>query len=270
MTADLLLLSRTAVPSRTGPATRGLMLVDDPDSGVADIAKVIGSDPAFASKVIGLANSAYYGLSGRVGTLPYAVSVLGFQTIRALAVSIAAGLDEPNGVPVGFWEQAATTAAAANIVAPIIGANAPDAFCVGLLHTLGSALLHQQHPLPALCLPYPADPDEFDAREMELYEIGHAEAGARVLSSWKFPERLCALVGGHHDAPLPDAGPLARALSAARTLADLVLSEEPNLIRAESTLKRLSEGKVTPAHVAPIVGQIGEQAEALLDGLRTA
>ena len=38
-----------SVPSRAGSAARVLMLTDDPDTGIADLAQAIGSDPAFAS-----------------------------------------------------------------------------------------------------------------------------------------------------------------------------------------------------------------------------
>jgi HD-like signal output (HDOD) protein len=200
--------------------------------------------------------------------LHYAISVLGFQTIRALAVSIAAGLDGPKAVPPGFWEQAATAATAANLVAPIVGANAPDAFCAGLLHTLGSALLHQQHPLPQLCLPYGEDEDELIRRELELYEVGHAQLGADMLATWLFPPRLCTLIANHHDVPLTDAEPLTRALHAARTLTDLVMSENPDVTRAESTLLRLSEGKLAGPQIRVLTVRIKEQSEALSAGLR--
>ncbi len=268
MTATPFVVGRRAVPARAGAATRVFLLVDDPDARVADLVQAIGSDPAFTSRVLALANSAYYGLSGRVGTLPYAVSVLGFQTIRALAVSIAAGLDRPGAVPPGFWEQAATAATAATVVAPVFGADAHDAFCLGLLHTLGAALLHQQHPLPRLCLPLPEDPDELHRHERELYGVGHAEAGAAVLASWSFPARLCELIRCHHEVPLPDAAPLSRTLHAARTLADLALLPDPGTGRAHGTLQRLSEGRLTDLEVGPLVVRVRDRSAALLDGLR--
>jgi HD-like signal output (HDOD) protein len=256
------------LPSRAGAATRVLLLIDDPHTTVADLAGAIGADPAFTARVIALANSAYYGLSGRVGTLHYAISVLGFQTVRALAVSLAAGLDGPNGAPDGFWEQAALAATAASVIAPLLGGSAPDAFCVGLLHTLGSALLHQRETLPQLCLPFPASVDELNQREVELYGRAHAEEGAAMLASWRFPDRLCALVATHHEVPLPDAPPLTRALGAARVLTDLSLREDPDTAHAEHALRRLSEGKLTATDIAPLLGQVQDRARALLDGLR--
>lgn len=271
--APLVTGRRAELPTRAGAAARVLMLIDDPNTGTADLAGAIGSDPAFTTRVIALANSAYYGLSGRVGTLQYAISVLGFQTVRAVAVSLAAGLDGPNGVPDGFWEQAAYAATAAALVAPALEASAPDAFCVGLLHTLGGALLHQREPLPHLCLPFRANVDELNQHEQDLYGTTHAEAGAAMLASWRFPDRLCHLVAAHHEVPLPDAPPLTRALGAARVLTDLALRERPagqqsDTAHAEHTLRRLSEGKLTAADIAPLLSQVRDRSQALLDGLR--
>jgi HD-like signal output (HDOD) protein len=266
--AALRVRNHRPLPARADAACRTLALCGDPNSSVADLSKAIGSDPAMTSRVIALANSAYYGLSGRVGTLQYAISVLGFQTIRALAVPIAAGLDGANAVPAGFWEQAATAATAATIIAPIVGANAPDAFCAGLLHTLGAALLHQQHPLPQLCLPYPDDDSELERIELETYQIGHAAAADELLRTWRFPDALCTLIATHHDVPLADASPLTRTLHAARTLADQALARQPDTVAAQATLERISEGILTRVQLGPLIDQIRSEAEALLAGLR--
>jgi len=256
-----------SVPSRAGSAARVLMLTDDPETGIVDLARAIGSDPAFASKVLALANSAYFGLSGRVGSLEYAISVLGFQMIRALAVSIAAGLDKPDGVPDGFWLQAATAATAANILAPTFGAKPADAFSVGLLHTLGSALLHQQQPLPDLCLPYPDSQEELDCTEYEVYGIGHAQAGAQALAAWQFPRSICTLVARHHEPRDAHGDPLADCLHAARTLTDLALAPDQDERAASALLLTLSEGRLTHRDVAPLVTQIVDRSAGLLEGL---
>lgn len=213
------------LPARAGVATQVLRVADDPNSSAGDLARAVGGDPALASRTLALANSAYYGLSGRVATMEFAVSVIGFNTVRALALTLAAGLDRPGAVPDRFWEQAATCAAAASVLAPSFGASAPEAFCLGLLHTIGSALLHQVLPLPGLCLPFPEDPARLAQEEHDTYGYGHAAVGAEVLARWNFPAAMCALIATHHDQPAPDAPPLARVLEASRLCADILLRE---------------------------------------------
>jgi HD-like signal output (HDOD) protein len=261
------------LPARADVATRVLTVVDDPTSNASDLARAVGADPALAARTLGLANSAYYGLSGRVATIEFAVSVIGFNTVRALSLTLAAGLDRPGAVPEGFWEQAATSAAAAGELAPAFGVSAPEAFCLGLLHTMGSALLHQVLPLPALCLPFPADSALLAEQEIERYGYGHAEVGAQVLAGWNFPPAFCALIADHHDALPPDASPMARVLQATRSCADMILRED---VDGSHSGRKPAEADPNPAHTldwagqhatAPLLEQIRERAEPLRHSL---
>ena len=259
-------LAREAIPNRSESATLVVSVADDPRSSAADLAGAVGTDAALASRVLALANSAYYGLSGRIGRLDLAMSILGFNTVRALALTAAVGLDRAESVPSGFWDQAATAATAANALAPVFNANGQDAFCLGLLHTMGSALLHQVAPLPALCLAQLDDSGALLRTEFELYETDHAEAGAEVLRVWHFPEPLCTLIANHHAEPLPDSDPLVRVLHTARTFTYLVLSGaavEP----FRDGIARVSEGRITGDSLERWMEQIAKRAVALREGL---
>ena len=55
-------------------------------------------------------------------------------------------LDGPSAVPDGYWRRAACTAVAASLIARVVGAQQPEAFCAGLLADFGGALLHQADP----------------------------------------------------------------------------------------------------------------------------
>jgi HD-like signal output (HDOD) protein len=261
-------LANRTLPARAGAAARVISIIDDAESGIGLLVNAIGADPALAAKVLTVANSAYYGLSRRVGSLQYAISVVGYDTVRALTVPILAGLDDPSAVPTRFWEQAASAAVAGQLTATILDANPADAFCAGLLHTIGSALLHQQSPLPSLCLPLVDDEQAFIRTEIEQYGVSHAEVGAQALVKWRFPPHLIELVADHHEVSLSDAQPLARVLQAARLLTDLNLAGDRNRIRNISSLLRLSEGELTEPRVASLVEQVQQQSEALLVGLR--
>jgi HD-like signal output (HDOD) protein len=255
------------LPSQAGAATTVLRLVEDPNAGVADLTAVIGTDPALAARIMRVANSSYYGLSGRVATLTFAVSVIGFQAIRGLAVTAAASLDGTDATPSGFWQTAATTAAAGDLLAPMLGAHPGDAFSLGLLHTLGAALLHQHHPLPALCLPGTVDETELAEQEVSLYGIGHAEAAARVLTAWRFPGHLCELIASHHEPVLPDATPLQRLLPTARALTHLTLADHPDHSGAEKTIARLTHGKIAPDQLPPLIARLDDRAHCLHESL---
>lgn len=264
--------------ARSGAAAHVLAVADDPNSSSVDLARAIGTDPALTSRTLALANSAYYGLSRRVATTEFAVAVVGFTTVRALALTLAAGLDGADAVPDGFWEQATTAATAASLVGPMLGAPSADAFCVGLLHTLGTALLHKVAPPAALCLPDPPDCAAFERAEIETYGIGHADLAARALASWHFPAPMCAVIAEHHNDVLPDADPMTRTLQVSRVLTTLLLDDVEDCAPLNVELLRLSQGRLGSAHagavdrqqIDPLLRQIQTKAAALQLGLTTS
>ncbi len=213
-----------ALSPRAGVAMRVLSLVDDPEAGAADLAAAIAADPALAGHVMRVANSSYYGLSGRVGNLQFAVSAIGFRAVRGVAAAAAVGLEDPGAIPEGFWEAAATVAVLCESVAGRLGADPGDAFSIGLLHLVGSAALHRMGPPVPLCMPCEDDGVGLLAAETERFGDDHAAVGGALLARWKLPERLWSIIARHHEQPLPDAPPLERTLRVARLLANRCLT----------------------------------------------
>jgi len=269
--ATILLARHAQLPPRAAAAARVLQLVDDPDTSAQDLARAMGTDPVFAARVLRVANSTYYGLSGKVSTLPFAVSVLGFEVVRSMAVVAAAGLDDAAGAPPGFWPAAALAATGAELVAPIVGASVGDAFALGLLHTIGAALLHQQQELPALCLPEADSQGDLEALlngERDRYGITHAHLGGAVLTAWHFPAQICVLISRHHDQILPDAEPLERALHCSRLLTDHLLKGRPAAPGLPAQLAWLTQGRLGEAELGPLLERMTHLAAALQEGLR--
>lgn len=112
-------------------------------AGAAELAAMLGADVPLATKVMKLANSAYFGLSGRVTSLPFAVTVVGFNTVRSIATVTLAGLDGATSLPDGFWDTSVHLAAACGALGRQFQQTTADALCLGLLAQLGAALMHQ-------------------------------------------------------------------------------------------------------------------------------
>ena len=102
------LLSFAAQPAA---AEQVLRIVSDPMAGAAEVARVVETDPALAARVMRLANSPYYGAPRRVSSTRHAIVMLGFDTVRGLAVSAACSLldGRVDAGPHGFWRHAITT-----------------------------------------------------------------------------------------------------------------------------------------------------------------
>ena len=113
--ANDLITEVTQLPVQPGAAMRLLWMLEDPRTSAADLGRLIESDPALSTQVIRLANTAFYGLSGKVSSAWRAVTVLGLATVRAIATTAAFDLFSEKGrsVPDDFWPHSVTTAAAA-------------------------------------------------------------------------------------------------------------------------------------------------------------
>lgn len=262
---DVLLEDMEQLPPGRAAALRVVQIVDDPRSGANDVAKAASADPALTTRMLRMANSAYYGLSGRVGSSSFAVTVLGFQTVRSLAAMGAAGFADAGDLPPGFWERSAAAASGAALVARRVGADVPQAFCVGMLHDLGTALLWRHDPAGHALLMDSAVSGDLLAAEKRAYGGTHATLCADVLSCWQFPEELALAIGRHHDTPSGGASPLRRSLQAGIALAQLAdgtASERDPFVAAS-----LEAAQVGTAERAGMVAQVADAAAQLVGAL---
>jgi hypothetical protein len=171
---EALLTQLENLPSHPTASSRVLWVADDPNASAADLAAAVSADPALTARAMRMANSAYYGLSGRVSSATFAVTVLGFSTVRSLAVATSAGvMGEDAYVPPGFWDHAAATACAASLVADRVRAPKPEAFSVGLLHDLGEALLYRADPGRTAAAHDEAGRDSLEAVHGRAGDPGH-------------------------------------------------------------------------------------------------
>jgi len=229
------------LPAQPISAMRVLRMVDDPHASTADLARLIETDPALSAQVMRMANSPYYGLSGNVASAGRAVVLLGFTTVRALAVSGACSLltsERDDLFPRGFWPHAVTTGVAAAAIARRLGVTASEAFSAGLLHDIGAALLYRRDPVAYQRVLDAADFDPGALLTIERRELGttHADLGGEALEAWRFPPAFVRAVRQHHRSPREVTGTLTRAVvigeSLARVVAPTALHEAVVPVRA--------------------------------------
>ena len=75
------------LPSLPTVVTKIIAAVDDPRACVSRLNELIGQEPALATRMLRLANSAYFGRRNSIVSLSQCAVVLGFNTIRSLALS---------------------------------------------------------------------------------------------------------------------------------------------------------------------------------------
>ncbi len=209
-TLDQLRESVGDLPTIPETLTRILKLLEDPNSGARDLAEVIRGDAPLASKILRLANSPLYQKNRTINTVQECVAVLGYRTVRqvALCVAVVSSLGnecEKRGATVNYkdlWRHCVAAGAVAQVLARQIDHDEPEAvFTCGLLHDLGKFVL---------TLRFPREYSDLVAErcrcgrplvDLEREHLGydHAQAGAALADAWNFPPPLVAAIGGHHD-----------------------------------------------------------------------
>lgn len=211
MSKDLEQIIMTAGDLPTIPvvATKVLQLMDDENSTAEDLARVVESDPAVAARVLKISNSSFYGAQRQIQTLPHAIMMLGFVTLKS--VVIAASVKQvyhPYGLTEKLlWEHSFGAGLAARMIAQEMRKINPDeAFLGGLFHDIGKQIMNfldKDKFQEVMQLSYNEN-ISFEAAERMLFPYTHEEAGALVIKKWNFPEHLMKAVMAHHTLDLGD------------------------------------------------------------------
>ncbi len=195
-----------ALPLALTVAVQALSSDDLPASACVD---AVERDQALATRLLRLANSAFYGARGQVASVEDAVGMLGLRTVACVvaAVSMCSTLSlvQCHGFRFEtYWRHALTTAVLSRELARPATQDPGEAFLAGLLHDVGQLLLVVAHADWAERALQMSREEQIDLCEAErgLIGVGHNEVGAEVMRHWHFPERLVEAVAAHHS-PLP-------------------------------------------------------------------
>jgi putative nucleotidyltransferase with HDIG domain len=183
-------------------ARRVLEQVADKDFEVGRLQGIIEQDPALATKVLRLANSAAFRPREACVSIKQAIMVLGSRTLSEVAMSLSmmAMFSDISGIGRTVRDHCASTGALVRALA-LHRANAgSNSYIVGLLHDFGKLLLLQAQPATYLKIHgnQMADADTIHLREREVLGFDHAVLGAHILRKWGLPDPVPKIVAWHH------------------------------------------------------------------------
>ncbi len=179
----------------------------DDRSSAEDLARVILHDQALTLRVLKVVNSALYQRreKERIRTVHRAVIVMGFETVRklALGLSVFDMMSKLSRSPLlgDIARHSLVTAGVAQLLAEASGRVRPEeAFVAGLVHDIGKVVLCE-------CSPRAMDSVQHDVNcgvsrlsaERRHFGLTHDRAGRRLAQRWQLPEDLQNLIGDHHD-----------------------------------------------------------------------
>ena len=173
-------------------------LLAQPDYSIADVALIIGQDPALTARLLRLVNSPYFGLAAKVESVFRAVNMLGTRQVHdlALATSIAhsfagmprAAVDMPK-----FWRRSVFCGLVSRGLAQAAGVEDSERlFVAGLLRDIGHLVMYQTVPEPCQQAMLSAEQREQPLYlvERELIGIDYARVGGALMRLWQLPSSL--------------------------------------------------------------------------------
>jgi putative nucleotidyltransferase with HDIG domain len=180
-----------------------MSMASAPSVSFQQVETVIASDPSFAAKIVGKANSAYYSRGTPIDSLSTAIARLGLNELRDLAMQTAVNAKVFNVPEYTDWmvrerRHAFGTALLCKEICRLVGANKDLAFLCGLLHDLGKPISLE---LTVEWAKKNKKPLPIEAELQPLLDQIHPAVGAKVTRLWQLPNDIVE-AGEFHHAPI--------------------------------------------------------------------
>ncbi|CCH48145.1 HDOD domain-containing protein [Pseudodesulfovibrio piezophilus] len=237
-----------------------LKLSNDINCSQKELVEVIKKDPVFTLKILRLANSPYFGLSREITSINHASVYLGLNTLKNMALGLAAVGTMPKsnkaGLDMGaFWLHSLAVAAATRMLGTMLGVSrdeAADYFAAGLLHDIGKVVFALSMPkeFAQVARQLAENHSILGIEEMAVVGVSHAEIGAMLAEKWNLPLDLIDAISRHHS---PTVGEPSQ-------LVDCVFA-------ADQISKKLAFGSAGDYNIQPLPRSIQDRFSLDLEGL---
>jgi len=203
------LLEKANVPTLPIVAQKLVALCKDDHANFAQFARVIEADLGMSTRLLRVANSAYYGLRHKATTLERAITVLGLKYVQSISLGfhLASTLNKFKaiGFDMGdFWRQCILRGVLARQIAhQYCPDRVEEAFLVGLLQDSGIPFLLEAvgETYARFWVDVKNSPASQHEMECELFEIDHVTASAVITEKWSLPDMLARPIRTHHTRP---------------------------------------------------------------------
>lgn len=177
------------------------------DEDVSTISKVLDEDAAISSRVLRIANSAFYG--SRTGSINQAIMYIGLSNVRSIILTngIINSVNKGSEYIKDLWKHFSTTNQLSKMffekiydkkMPPIYGS-------AGLLHDIGKLVIIQndKEKYKRISDELETSDETYSEIEKNVLDIGHELLGGYLLNWWGIPVPIVEAALFHHD-PLND------------------------------------------------------------------
>ena len=265
---DKILKSVKELPPMPQVVIKTQELIADSNTDAKQIAEIIETDPGIATKVLKVANSSYYGMSGKISSISHASVVLGHKILgEVVTLAGAEGILDRKLPGYGYdskdlWKHSLAVAFGSKIIS---NSKNPDlvkeAHMAGLIHDVGKLILdsHIVEKKEEIESFMEKEEKTFLDAESQYFGFNHAEIASEVCKKWNFPESLNFAIKHHHQPGNSDGSELSYILH----MADYIAILSGIGYDSDDVLYELEEGtmdylNVTNEDVSDIVLKVTE------------
>lgn len=191
------------IPVQAGIISRIISLDIDAHNCFQELEDLISTDQGVASLVLRVVNSPFYSRGNKVATIPYAISLLGYNVVRSLALlAFSRSLfsqTRNERFRLHIWQHSLLTAIASQNICQQMG-NArlnDESFVAGLMHDVGKVLMFNHNPdlyEQVFQSAFENGCSSIQA-EQQWFGFDHCQVGLEAVREWKLPERFNDYMG---------------------------------------------------------------------------
>ena len=192
------------LPPLSPAALKLLNLSSESDVELKRYVQIIEADPLLTAEVLQLANSPLFGFATNVHVLGHAITLIGPERIKTLAVTAAMKAYTGGGRSAAMrvsWKHSLACALLCSEIAPFFKLSEDRCYTVGLMHDIGRLGLiksfSQQY--DQILAPEYVHSDEVIRVESTMLGIDHCQAGFWLTRTWGFPAGFSEVSARHHD-----------------------------------------------------------------------
>ena len=260
------------LPPLSNAARKILEIIYNPDIDISVFVDVVEQDPVLLAKLIGLANSAYYGRRKISSAQRAIIDILGLKTAKNIALGVVlSGIFDtrqcPNFKVEDFWLNSLLSARLAREFAVYItDIELDEAYLCAMLYEIGQMALAFLYP-DVINQILAEEQTQKIARELEIFGRNHYSISAELLEKWNLPEIVVqvlsesAEVGGSEDKTeyqTVELSKMTRLILLCRTLSSVILSKDSQVDSATEQVD------VVPEPLPDFLQPVKSELEAIL------
>jgi len=228
---ELLTKAKTlrVLPTLSSVVDRVFEVLNDKNASFRELVDIVRYDQAISSKVISIANSAYYSRGIKIMSLQRAMIVIGLEELRYIVTclvfleGILRKLSLKEDDLHALWKHSVYVAYSAKVLSANTLVEEPEkVFTLALVHDIGKLILYMYlDDYRYLIDGCNGKRKDLCGEERARFGIDHQEIGYYMSMKWRFPSEFGKIIRYHHDdKPVGECEALLRVVKKADTFAD--------------------------------------------------